>query len=41
MKKSRFSEHQVIKILKETESGRKVADVCRLILRKQSLKGCN
>ncbi|TIH18020.1 hypothetical protein D0S45_05535 [Marinifilum sp. JC120] len=29
MRKSRFSESQIIKILKETEGGRKVADVCR------------
>ncbi len=29
MKKSRFSEHQIIKILKEVEAGRIVKDVCR------------
>lgn len=29
MKKSRFSEHQIIKILKEVEAGRTVKDVCR------------
>lgn len=29
MKKSQFSEHQIIKILKEVEAGRTVKDVCR------------
>jgi putative transposase len=29
MKKSRFTEHQIIGILKEVESGLKVQDVCR------------
>ena len=29
MKKSRFSEHQIIKILKEVEAGRTAKDVCR------------
>ncbi len=29
MRKSRFSESQILKILKEVEGGRKVADVCR------------
>lgn len=29
MKKSRFSETQIINILKETDAGMKVADVCR------------
>lgn len=29
MKKSRFSESQIISILKAVENGRKVADVCR------------
>lgn len=29
MKKSRFSEHQIISILKEVDSGLKVKDVCR------------
>ena len=29
MKKSRFSEHQIIKILKEVEAGRSAKDVCR------------
>ena len=29
MKKSRFSEHQIIKILKEAEAGRAAKDVCR------------
>ena len=29
MKKSRFTEHQIISILKETDSGLKVKDVCR------------
>lgn len=29
MKKSKFTESQIIKILKETESGRNAAEVCR------------
>lgn len=29
MTKSKFSEHQIINILKQTESGRTVAEVCR------------
>jgi len=29
MTKSKFSEHQIIGILKQTESGRTVAEVCR------------
>lgn len=29
MKKSKFSEHQVIQILKQGEAGMKVADICR------------
>lgn len=29
MKKSRYSESQIVSILKETESGMKVDDVCR------------
>ena len=29
MKKSRFTESQIVAILKETDSGMKVADVCR------------
>ena len=29
MKKSRFSELQIIKILKEVEAGRSAKDVCR------------
>ena len=29
MKKSRFSEHQIIKILKEVEAGRMAKEVCR------------
>lgn len=29
MKKSRYSEHQIVKILKEVEAGRQVKEVCR------------
>jgi putative transposase len=29
MKKSRFSEHQILQILKQGEAGMKVADICR------------
>lgn len=29
MKKTRFSEHQIIQILKQGEAGMKVADICR------------
>ncbi len=29
MRKSRFTESQILKILKEVEGGRKVADICR------------
>ncbi len=29
MRKIRFSEHQIVKILKEVEGGRSAADVCR------------
>jgi putative transposase len=29
MKKSKFSEHQIIQILKRSEGGMKVADLCR------------
>jgi putative transposase len=29
MKKSRFSEHQIVQILKQTEAGMKTADICR------------
>jgi len=29
MKKSRYSEHQIIQILKEAEAGKKTTDVCR------------
>ena len=30
MKKSRFSEHQIINILKQADAGMKVQDLCRL-----------
>ena len=29
MKRSRFSEHQIVRILKEVESGRTIKEVCR------------
>lgn len=29
MKKKRFKEEQIVKILKEAESGRKVSEICR------------
>jgi putative transposase len=29
MRKTRFTEHQIVKILKEVEGGRSAADVCR------------
>lgn len=29
MKQSRFSEHQILQILKQGEAGMKVADICR------------
>ena len=29
MKKSKFSEHQIIKAIKENESGRSVEEICR------------
>lgn len=29
MRKTRFSEHQIIKVLKQVESGRSIQDVCR------------
>lgn len=29
MKKSRFSEHQIVQILKQVDAGMKTADICR------------
>jgi putative transposase len=29
MRKKRFTEHQIIKVLKQVEGGRSAADVCR------------
>jgi putative transposase len=29
MKKSRYTEHQILQILKESEAGKQTADVCR------------
>lgn len=29
MRKKRFAEHQIIKVLKQVESGRQIQDVCR------------
>ncbi len=29
MKKSRFSEHQIVQILKQADAGMKTADICR------------
>lgn len=29
MKKSRFTEHQIISILKEVDAGQRVSDICR------------
>lgn len=29
MRKKRFTEHQILKVLKQVEGGRSVADVCR------------